>query len=107
MEITHKKGAARFRWKRLLLWVRIREKIAGLRPFLLSFGITMAVFALLAGWSVAGFRCRMTIDPPAAESIVCDLRQDYIRLRVLDWEFSMKIEVIPPRLPQRLKAPSR
>lgn len=104
MENTRKTKAARFRWKRLLLWVRIREKLAGLRPFLLSFGLTMAVFSLLAGWSAAGYRCRMTTDPPATESIVCDLREDYIRLRILEWDFSMKIEIIPLRLPQHSAA---
>ena len=98
------KKAASFRWKRLLLWVKVQEKLIDLRPFFLSCGITLAVFLLLAGWSVAGYRCRMTADPPVTESIVFDLREDYLRVRVLDWEFSVKIEVIPPRSPRRLTA---
>ena len=100
MENTRKAKAAHSRWKRLLLWVRIRERLTGLRPFLFSFGLTMAVFCLLAGWCVTGYRCRMTTDPPVTESIICDLQEDYIRLRILDWDFSMKIAIIPLRPPQ-------
>lgn len=104
MKKTVNQKAASFRWKRLLLWVKIQEKLADLRPFFLSCGITLAISLLLAGWSVAGYRCRMTTDPPVTESAVFDLREDYLRVRVLDWEFSVKIEVIPPHPQRRLTA---
>ena len=68
-----------------------------MQTFLLSFGLTLALTGLLAGWSVTGYRCRMISNPPTGESLVCDIRSDYIRIRLPDWDFSLRIEVIPLR----------
>lgn len=67
------------------------------QTFLISFGITLALTVLLAGWSVTGYRCRMISNPPAGESLVCDIRSDYIRIRLPDWDFSLRVEVVPLR----------
>ncbi len=91
------KPAARLRRNRLPVGLRLREKLDRLRPFVFSCGITLAVFGLLAGWGIAGYRCRMTADPPAYESIVFDWREDYLRLQIFDWAFSVRVEVIPLR----------
>ena len=66
-----------------------------LHTFILSFGLTLALTILLAGWSITGYRCLMITNPPAGESIVCDIRSDYIRVRLGDWDFALKIEFIP------------
>lgn len=68
-----------------------------LHTFILSFGLTLALTILLVGWSITGYRCLMITNPPAGESIVCDIRSDYIRLRLGEWNFAMKIEFIPLR----------
>ena len=52
---------------------------------------------LLAGWSVTGYRCRMITNPPAGETLVCDIRPDYLRIRLGDWDFSLKVEFISLR----------
>lgn len=68
-----------------------------LHTFILSFGLTLALTGLLAGWSVTGYRCRMITNPPAGETLVCDIRPDYLRIRLGDWDFSFKVEFISLR----------
>ena len=87
--IRKNKKAAAVYHRKLLLRIKCREIFDRLRPMILAFGITMAIFILIAGWAVVGYRCRMTVEPQERAAVVCDLRAGYGRVRVMDWEIEL------------------
>lgn len=97
MNSAKQKKTAKVIKNQLSLSLQPVNKNSRLYTFILSFGLTLAMTILLAGWSVTGYRCLMITNPPAGESIVCDIRSDYIRLRLGEWNFALKIEFIPLR----------
>ena len=97
MKPNKKKKTAGYSYNQLPVFALPTSPSQRFRIFLLSFGITLAVASLLAGWSITGYRCRMISNPPAGESLVCDIRSDYIRIRLPDWDFSLRVEVVPLR----------
>ena len=63
------------------------------------------LFALIAGWSIVWYRCRMTADPPAlleASPVILDIHTSgndrfFFRIRIFEWEEFFSILFIPLR----------
>ena len=73
--------------------------------FWTAFFLTGCLLALIAGWSIVWYRCRMTADPPAlleASPVILDIHTSgndrfFFRIRIFEWEEFFSIFFIPLR----------
>ena len=73
--------------------------------FWTAFFLSGCLFALIAGWSIVWYRCRMTADPPAlleASPVILDMHTSgndrfFFRIRIFEWEEFFSILFIPLR----------
>lgn len=73
--------------------------------FWTAFFLTGCLLALIAGWSIVWYRCRMTADPPVlleASPVILDIHTSgndrfFFRIRIFEWEEFFSIFFIPLR----------
>lgn len=73
--------------------------------FWTAFFLTGCLLALIAGWSIVWYRCRMTADPPVlleASPVILDIHTSgndrfFFRIRIFEWEEFFSILFIPLR----------
>ena len=73
--------------------------------FWTAFFLTGCLLALIAGWSIVWYRCRMTADPPVlleASPVILDIHTSgndrfFFRIRIFEWEKFFSIFFIPLR----------